>query len=143
MLMSDLRPLAEIQAWGSGNSVVHQATPNRHELPFPVGTVLFQANSPLAASETQIRSVGVVLDGKARSTTVMVLEASRSAPHFCGQVTQYDHVEIWRGRLIDYVMTPEQRRLFVKTQGDLKAAVSKKRKEQHLAREAKKVKQQN
>jgi hypothetical protein len=105
--------------------------------------VLFQANSPLAASETQIRSVGVVLDGKARSTTVMVLEASRSAPHFCGQVTQYDHVEIWRGRLIDYVMTPEQRRLFVKTQGDLKAAVSKKRKEQHLAREAKKVKQQN
>jgi hypothetical protein len=143
MLVSDLRSLAEIQTWGSGNTVTRQATPNRHELPFPVGTVLFQANSPLVDGQNHIRSVGVVLEGKAKSTKVMILEKSWASPDHPGRVVMYDHLEIWRGRLIDYVMTPEQRSQFAKAQEDMKTEASKKRKEQQLAREAKKAKPQN
>jgi hypothetical protein len=135
----DLRSLSTLKRQ---NNFV-QADKNHWEFPIANGTVIFEAGCLLDDStNSRINAVGVVLDGKVRSSRVLVLEADPYSGYRRGQVVDFDWMKTWRGEYIDYVMTPEQQKDKNDVLAGIKQEETRKRKQRALELAAKRKKKE-
>ncbi len=111
------------------------------EMPFEKGTIVYDAGT-LRDDCAHINAVGVVLDGKAKSTTIMILEVDSNVclTYKQGDIVTIDAMRLWRDTFIGYKMTDKQTR---QRDDYLKQVIVKealKRKEQREINAAKKKK---
>lgn len=124
---SDLRPCSIVETRHQGETKSHRFIVNTEDLPFERGTVIFEAGPPL--SNNDIEAVGVVISGSKKKSTVLILEVADNSSYVRGQSVEIPFETTWRGKLIDYVLTKEQRQELADFQEKKKLAATQKRRE--------------